>query len=426
MTANPYLIPGTDCLKNLLGITDKDDLAKAEAEKTSARLAVLTLKADHGKLDYKHLKAIHKSLFEGIYDWAGKERTVQTVKGFSRFEWPENIQKEANKLFAELSEENYLKNMERSEFIERAAHYYSELNVIHPFPEGNGRAQQALFTQIAKEAGHNFNWGQTTKDQMIEAVIHAYAIDNSKLEAVFEQMLVVREKSIERNKTTEIDLAAANPIRQSDYIQATETLRKKATELTASLRHDANKKIEALQKKINILDKNIQAHIERKPKSYLTPLKPADPKHIDWDHKKKVLTAERDNLFQHLESAKSGRIHEHTEKALITEANKLAKDALPTEAKLVKGFEADETINLISKNLRELDQSIDKARSGGDTAKDLPKLLKEKTRILNKIKFNKSLSDRISASGKSAVNRQSTETKSLLSRFEDRSLDRSR
>ena len=154
MAANPYLIPGTDCLKNKLGITDKDALEKAEADITAVRLALLILKPAPGKLDYNYLKEVHRSLFKGIYDWAGKERTVQTVKGFSRFEWPDNIQKEANKLFTELGSEDHLKNLERPVFIKRAAHYFSELNVIHPFPEGNGRAQRVLFDQIAKQSGH--------------------------------------------------------------------------------------------------------------------------------------------------------------------------------------------------------------------------------------------------------------------------------
>ena len=88
---------------NKLGITDKDALGKAEADITAVRLALLTLKPAPGKLDYNYLKEIHRSLFEGLYDWAGKERTVQTVNGFSRFEWPDNIK---NKL------RSYLLNLE--------------------------------------------------------------------------------------------------------------------------------------------------------------------------------------------------------------------------------------------------------------------------------------------------------------------------
>jgi len=186
---NPYLIPGTDCLQNELGITDKAVLAKVEADVTSARLAMLRSKPLPGKLDYHYLKTVHRTLFEGLYDWAGQERTIQTIKGISRFEWPENIETSANKLFAELGHENHLQQLIRPEFIERAAYYFSELNVIHPFPEGNGRAQRVLFDQIATESGYKFNWGRATKDQVIEAVVHAYAIDNTKLEAVLDQTL---------------------------------------------------------------------------------------------------------------------------------------------------------------------------------------------------------------------------------------------
>jgi len=189
VTTNPYLILGTSCLHNKLGFTDKTLLAEAEQEITSARLIQLEANPLPGKLDYDHLKAIHHRLFSDIYDWAGEERSVQTVKGMTRFAWPDKIQSQANTLFTSLKNENYLQHMERVQFIQRAAHYFGELNVIHPFPEGNGRAQRVLFNQIARKAGFNFNWSRMTKDQLIEAVVHAYAVDTTKLEALFEQTL---------------------------------------------------------------------------------------------------------------------------------------------------------------------------------------------------------------------------------------------
>lgn len=198
MASNPYLIAGTDCLKNKLGFTDRELLAKAEQEITSARLLALEANPLPGNLDYQYLKAIHFNLFRDLYDWAGKERTVQTVKGVSRFEWPERIGPQATLLFDELGKENNLQGMERESFIERAAHYFSELNVIHPFPEGNGRAQRVLFDQIARRAGYQFHWDRTTRDQVIESVIHAYAVDTSKLEEMFEQTLSSPERQIAR------------------------------------------------------------------------------------------------------------------------------------------------------------------------------------------------------------------------------------
>lgn len=206
MAFNPYLIPGTDCLQNKLGITEKTLLAEAEQKITVAKLAILDATPLQGKLDYPYFKAIHRFLFQDIYDWAGKERIFQTSKGISRFEWPERIQPEAQALFDELKKESHLQNVERPQFIQRAAHYFGELNVIHPFPEGNGRAQRVLFDQIARQAGYEFDWSQTTKDQVIEAVVHAYAVDTSKIEAMFEQTLSRPEHQIVRSHSTPLGL----------------------------------------------------------------------------------------------------------------------------------------------------------------------------------------------------------------------------
>jgi len=242
VAVNPYLIPGTDCLHNKLGFTDKTLLAEAELEITSARLIALEANPIPGKFDYDHLKAIHLALFKDIYDWAGQERTVQTIKGITRFEWPEKIQPNANKLLNDLKAENHLQNLERTQFIQRAAHYFGELNVIHPFPEGNGRAQRVLFDQIAKGAGFKFNWSRTTKDQLIDAVVYAYAVDTSKLEAVFEQTLNHRTRTIEQSNAPEFDFTIANPIKRSDYDNAVVQLASQRVRIENALKSDATLK----------------------------------------------------------------------------------------------------------------------------------------------------------------------------------------
>jgi len=218
---SPYYISGTDCLKNLLGTTDKDKLAKFEDRVTARRIAKLKENPLPGKLDYSYFKAIHKNLFDGIYEWAGKERNIQTEKGVYRFEWPDKIESSANKLFGELAKENNLEGLKRDEFIKRAAYYYAELNVVHPFPEGNGRAQRTLFDQVASRAGYEFDWGKVSKEKFIEGVIHAsYGFEHSKLEAVFDQTLSDRDKGVELSRSTEIDLSVKNPIEKSEYDKA--------------------------------------------------------------------------------------------------------------------------------------------------------------------------------------------------------------
>jgi len=158
---NPYLIQGTGIdtpavLKNKLGITDAAELSKKDDQMTSIRMGQLAKDPNQGKFDLKHLKDIHQHIFQDLYDWAGKQREFQTERSGHRFEWPENIEKQANKLLSKLEGENYLKGTDKSEFIERAADYYGELNVLHPFPDGNGRAQRVFFDDLAEKQDLSF------------------------------------------------------------------------------------------------------------------------------------------------------------------------------------------------------------------------------------------------------------------------------
>lgn len=80
MPDNIYCYPDSEVLKNKLNITDKNELFEAEKELTAIRLKELQDKPIKGKFDFKHLKAIHGFIFQDVYDWAGKERTVEIGK----------------------------------------------------------------------------------------------------------------------------------------------------------------------------------------------------------------------------------------------------------------------------------------------------------------------------------------------------------
>src|SRR3954447_19992769 len=116
----------------------KSSLTHFEAEISSARAAE---PLPDGSLDFVHYKAVHHHLFQDVYEWAGNVRTVRMFKGGNPFCFPENIENQANKLFGELRTDGFLQGLDDWAFAEKAAHFLAELNVIHPFREGNGRAQ---------------------------------------------------------------------------------------------------------------------------------------------------------------------------------------------------------------------------------------------------------------------------------------------
>jgi cell filamentation protein, protein adenylyltransferase len=93
---DPYCYPGTAVLINRLGTRNATELDAFEAEMTSDR-ATDPLPA--GRLSYSHYRALHRHLFQDVYRWAGKIRTVRIAKGGNTFCYPEHIDREMRRIF---------------------------------------------------------------------------------------------------------------------------------------------------------------------------------------------------------------------------------------------------------------------------------------------------------------------------------------
>ena len=145
-----YCYPQANVLKNKLNIKDADSLLEAERSITALRILELKQSYPDGKLDFSYFKHLHFYIFQDIYGWAGKTRTVNISKG-SQFCLCQFIDDQAIELFQKLERENYLVDAEN--IAERLSFYLSELNAIHPFREGNGRAQRMFIEILAYRAG---------------------------------------------------------------------------------------------------------------------------------------------------------------------------------------------------------------------------------------------------------------------------------
>lgn len=150
-------------LKNKLGITDSAELAREE-ERISKKRAVELFKDDLlntlevGK--FSGLAKIHKYLFDEIYDFAGKIRDVNIAKGNFRF---------APLMYLEAALKN-IDNMPQSTFDE-IVEKYVEMNIAHPFREGNGRSTRIWFDQILKkELGMVVDWSKVDKEDYLLAM----------------------------------------------------------------------------------------------------------------------------------------------------------------------------------------------------------------------------------------------------------------
>lgn len=169
---DPYCYPNSTVLKNKAGLTSEAELEQFETAMSFAR-SEEPLPA--GRLSASHYRAIHHHLFQDVYTWAGKYRTVRLSKGGNVFCYPENIATEMARVFALLRRDNFLRGRDRTSFAAGAAHFLAELNAIHPFREGNGRAQLTFLALLAGRAGHPLDFDKLDPDAMLQAMIDSFA-----------------------------------------------------------------------------------------------------------------------------------------------------------------------------------------------------------------------------------------------------------
>lgn len=171
--------PGTTVLINKAGILDQDELDQFEQLMFMSRAEE---DLPSGNLDFAHYRAIHHHFFQDVYDWAGEIRQIRTAKGGNWFCYPEHIEANMEKMFGQLSQEDYLIRInDLGTYSERAAYYLSEINAIHPFREGNGRCQLTLLNLLLRMSGHELDEQQLEPDTFMEAMIASFLGDNRQL-----------------------------------------------------------------------------------------------------------------------------------------------------------------------------------------------------------------------------------------------------
>lgn len=150
-------------LENKLGLTSSADLAREEERISKKKAAELFEKGILDSLPdgkFSTLQAIHKYLFEDIYDFAGELRTVNIAKGNFRFA-PLMYLQAALESIDKMSQSNF------NEIVEK----YVEMNIAHPFREGNGRSTRIWLDHILKnEIGKVVDWSKVGKEDYLLAM----------------------------------------------------------------------------------------------------------------------------------------------------------------------------------------------------------------------------------------------------------------
>ena len=168
-------------ITNKLGITDSPTLAREEeriSKKSAARLFEQNLLNNMSSGTWTTLQDIHKVLFQDIYDFAGELRTVNISKGNFRFV-PVMYLSEAIKTIASMPQNSF------DEIVEK----YVEMNVAHPFRDGNGRSMRLwLEHMLCVELQKTIDWSQIDKEKYLSAMERS-PVNDLEIKAVLAEAL---------------------------------------------------------------------------------------------------------------------------------------------------------------------------------------------------------------------------------------------
>jgi cell filamentation protein len=129
-------------------------------------------------------------LFQDLFEWAGQIREVDISKGNTRFCNISRIEPEAEKLFGSIPE---LSTQPPSNLIPALADLFCELNILHPFREGNGRTLRFFFEELVFLLGFDIHWPNITQQEWIDANISGVSLDLTPLIEIFESAIRIEK-----------------------------------------------------------------------------------------------------------------------------------------------------------------------------------------------------------------------------------------
>jgi cell filamentation protein len=184
---DPYTYSGGDVLRNRFAITDA-----AALESVERRLVVQRVRegVPAGRFDLAHLRAIHRHLFQDIYDWAGELRTVEITKGGHSFQFRRFIETGMADVSHRLAQADYLRGLSAADFAARAGEIMGDVNYVHPFRDGNGRTQLQYLKQLAQQAGHPIDLARLDPAGWLEASRAAQNADYAPMGAQIGRALI--------------------------------------------------------------------------------------------------------------------------------------------------------------------------------------------------------------------------------------------
>lgn len=178
---DPYVYPGTTVLRNLLNERNQRELDRREYKLTYYRRLELDEEPIRKGFDFDRLKETHRRLFQDVYEWAGRPRTVDISKGQSQFLPSAFIDTAAGDTFTWLRRSGLLAStVDDDSFVSLAADLLEKINYVHPFRDGNGRTQRAFLDQVAALSGHSLSWRNVGPEEHLRASVNAFRDGNGE------------------------------------------------------------------------------------------------------------------------------------------------------------------------------------------------------------------------------------------------------
>lgn len=217
VTADCY--PDSTVLINKLDIRDEQTLQYAETFYTTQRIMELENGLKFENVDLKFYTEIHKYIFQDLYSWAGEFRTINISKKGTSFCPYESLYEIGEAIFDGLKQNNFYIDLPKNELAICVADMFDKINMLHPFREGNGRAEKAFTLALLKNAGYEIDFHNCDKDFLTIATIYsAQGIKEHLINFFKDNIVPVRQNTIQHNHSKQYSFDELKDIAHKSYI----------------------------------------------------------------------------------------------------------------------------------------------------------------------------------------------------------------
>lgn len=185
-----YTYKGTDVLINKLGIKEEEKLKKYEVKMVALKMAIIMKEQKIYDISEERFKYIHFFLFSDLYEFAGKYREENITKDNFMFSDYKYIDENMKIIFAKIDIDK-LSKMDFDSMVKFISEIMTDLNVLHPFREGNGRATREFIRELLKKLGYKINFFDIDYNEILEASRLAVIDDSYQIK--------ILKNSIEKN-----------------------------------------------------------------------------------------------------------------------------------------------------------------------------------------------------------------------------------